>query len=299
MALAPKAATDAPRFEFPKGPRLGPKTAFNVSITNQRVFAGQSLPLTDAKTIGKRMGVTLNDVVMCLCSGALRRYLDERDGIPKKPLLAGVPVSLREAGNTDMNNQATVMVVNLHTDIADPVERLRAIHASSTEAKQLTGSMKAVIPMDFPSFGAPWLMTGLASMLGRTKLASALPPVTNLVISNVPGSPVPLYLAGARLATYFPVSIPAHGMALNLTVQSYNGSLEFGLTACRKAVPDVRDIAGHLADELDALVSAMPTAAQTTIEATTEQRTPARKAAATKAPGIAKRARSKPGLAAH
>ena len=210
-----------------------------------------------------------------------------------------MPVSLREAGNTDMNNQATVMVVNLHTDIADPVERLRAIHASSTEAKQLTGSMKAVIPMDFPSFGAPWLMTGLASMLGRTKLASALPPVTNLVISNVPGSPVPLYLAGARLATYFPVSIPAHGMALNLTVQSYNGSLEFGLTACRKAVPDVRDIAGHLADELDALVSAMPTAAQTTIEATTEQRTPARKAAATKAPGIAKRARSKPGLAAH
>jgi hypothetical protein len=102
--------------------------------------------------------------------------------------------------------------------------------------------------MDYPSLGAPWLMSGLASLYGRSRLADTLPPLANVVISNVPGPQMPLYLAGAKIATYSPVSIPAHGMALNITVQSYNGTLEFGFTACRRALPDLGDLANYVVE---------------------------------------------------
>ena len=261
IALPPKGEDGKRAARLPRGMTLGPRTLFNVSITNQRAFAGLSLPLADAKWIAKQTGATINDVVMTVCAGALRSYLAEHDGIPKKPLMAGVPVSLREAGNTDMNNQATVMLVSLATDIADPLKRLQAIHASSADSKQFTGNIKAAIPMDYPSFGAPGLVSGIASLMGRTKLANALPPVCNLVISNVPGPQAPLYLAGCQLVTNYPVSIPAHGMALNLTVQSYNGALDFGLTACRRAVPDVKDLAEMLRQAMAELKAAVPVAA--------------------------------------
>ena len=281
IALPPKG--EVGKRGWPKGTGLGPKTVFNVSITNQRVFAGQSLPLADAKRIAKHFDVTLNDVVMALCSAALRGYLAEREGVPKKPLIAGIPVSLREAGNSEMNNQATAMLVSLATDIADPAERLQMIHASAIAAKQFTGRIKAAVPMDFPSFGTPWLMTGLVSLIGRSKLATALPPVSNVVISNVPGPQSPLYLAGARMATNYPVSIPAHGMALNITVQSYNGSLDFGLTACRRAVPDLRDIAESLVDALAELSALLPASAVADI-VVVPKTTPVRRAAAKNTP---------------
>ncbi len=283
LALPPKGDDGQPGPRWPKGIGLGPKTAFNVSITNQRVFAGQSLPLADAKRIAKHFDVTLNDVVMALCSAALRRYLAEREGVPKKPLIAGIPVSLREAGNSEMNNQATAMLVSLATDIADPAVRLQAIHTSAIAAKQFTGRIKAAVPMDFPSFGTPWLMTGMVSLIGRSKLATALPPVSNVVISNVPGPQAPLYLAGARMSTNYPVSIPAHGMALNITVQSYNGSLDFGLTACRRAVPDVRDIAESLVDALAELSALLPAPAAADVVTVPKTR-PATRAAPKKAP---------------
>jgi diacylglycerol O-acyltransferase / wax synthase len=204
----------------------------------------------------------VNDVVLALCSGALRRYLADSSydgsGLPKKPLNAAIPVSLREAGNTELNNQVGMMLCNLATDINDPLERLQAIHASTLSAKESFGSVKAVIPNDFPSFGAPWFMSGLASLYGRSKLANSLPPIANVVISNVHGPQFPLYLAGARMATYYPVSIIVHGIALNITVESYNGSLDFGFTACRQAIPDVGDISNYLIEshqELKTLVA--------------------------------------------
>lgn len=234
------------RFGLPKNWRLGPKTPLNVSITNQRAFAARSVSLDEVKQVAKRGEVTLNDVVMAASSGALRRYLKDYGELPDSSLIAAIPVSLREAGNTDLNNQVTMMVVSLATDIADPLERLKTINAASKEAKELTGSFKAAIPTDFPSFGAPWIMSGLALLFGRSKISDSIPPVANVAISNVPGANVPLYMAGAKLATYFPVSIPSHGVALNITVQSYNGSLDYGLTACRRAMPDVEDLADHL-----------------------------------------------------
>jgi diacylglycerol O-acyltransferase / wax synthase len=157
-------------------------------------------------------------------------------------------VSLREKDNRDLNNQVSFILVSLATDVDDPVDRLLAISASAATGKRVTGDVKGAIPTDFPSFGAPWLMSGLALLYGRSRLADRLPPLANLVISNVPGPQFPWYLAGAKVASYAPVSIPGHGMALNITVQSYNGVLEFGLTACRRAVPDIGDLADYIVE---------------------------------------------------
>lgn len=248
-------ATGTRTFELPKGVKTAPKTPLNVSITNQRSFAGRSVPLAEIKQMSKATNTSLNDIVLAICAGALKRYLADYGCKPTKPLIAAVPVSLRSEGNTDFNNQVSTMLVSLATDISDPLERLAAIHESSSEGKKLTGNVKAAIPMDFPSLGMPSLVSGLASLYGRSGLADKLPPIANVAISNVPGPSFPLYFAGARLATYFPVSIPGHGMALNMTVQSYNGSLEFGLTACRRAVPDIADLADYVVAEHKKLLS--------------------------------------------
>lgn len=242
---------------MPKGWIRAPRTQFNVAVTNQRSFAARSLPLAEIKAMAKATGASLNDVVLGLCAGALRRYLKDYDGLPAQPLVAAVPVSLREAGNTDTTNQVTMMLVSLATDVADPLERLRVIHESANVGKKLTGSIRAAIPMDYPSFGAPWLLSGLASLYGRSRLADRLPPIVNVAISNVPGPQFPLYFAGAKLAEWYPVSIPGHGVALNMTVQSYNGALEIGLTACRRAVPDVADLGDYVVDEHKRMVGLM------------------------------------------
>ncbi len=224
---------------------FAPRTPINVSITNQRLFSSFSVPLAEIKHIAKGNEASLNDVVLAICSGALRHYLAEMGCVPTNPLLAGVPVSLRDAGNTDLNNQVSMMRVSLASTTADPLERLQAIRQSSSAAKATSASMKSVTPTDFPSLGAPWLIGGLASLFGRSKLANSMRPLVNVAISNVPGPKFALYMAGAKLLTYYPVSIAVHSVALNVTVQSYNGLLDFGLTACRKAMPDLPELA-HL-----------------------------------------------------
>lgn len=215
---------------------IAPKSIFNVAITNQRSFSTLSLPLADIKALGKRVGGTVNTVVMAMCSSALRRFLLDRDLLPTKSLVAAVPVSLRTANDSSMNNQVSMIRVDLATDLADPVARFKTIHASSEAAKAVVVELKPVLGVDVPLLGAPWLMTGLASLFGRSGLASRIPSAANVTISNVPGIPVPLYMAGARMVNYYPVSIPYHSVALNITVQSYAGQLEFGLTACRRAL---------------------------------------------------------------
>ena len=221
---------------------FAPRTPINVSITNQRLFSSFSVPLAEIKHIAKGNDASLNDVVLAICSGALRHYLADIGCVPADPLLAGVPVSLREAGNTELNNQVSMMRVSLASTISDPLERLQAIRQSSTAAKATSARMKSVTPTDFPSLGAPWLISGLASLFGRSRIANSLPPVVNVAISNVPGPKFALYMAGAELLTYYPVSIAMHSVALNVTVQSYNGLLDFGLTACRKALPDLPEL---------------------------------------------------------
>ena len=132
------------------------------------------------------------------------------------------------------------MSVTLHTDIEDPHARLRAIHASAAESKVGAERTKAMMPDDLPSIGLPWLLGGLARLMTRQELIGRLPLPTNVIISNVAGPPVPLYVAGAKALTYSPVSIPYHGCALNITVYSYDGRLFFGLTGARSALPDLQ-----------------------------------------------------------
>lgn len=262
--LYPKSESDGKRHLSLPTFQFGPRTQLNVAITNQRSYAARSLSLAEVKSMAKRSGTSLNDIVLAICAGALRRYLNDYDVRPDKPLIAGVPVSLREAGNTDANNQVSMMLVSLATDIKDPLERLLAINASANLGKKFQGSVKGVIPTDFPSLGVPLLMSGLASLYGRSRIANRMPPLANVAISNVPGPQFPLYFAGAKLAHFFPVSIPGHGIALNITVQSYNGLLEVGLTACRRALPDVVDLGNYIVDEhkkLLALIAAQEPAA--------------------------------------
>lgn len=224
----------------------GPRTPLNVSITNQRNFATTSVPLADVKLVSKTLGATINDLVLAICSGALRRWLDAHGGIPEKPLAVAVPFSLRADGDASSNNQVSMMFADLATHIADPAERLAAIRASMLRGKQIAASLQGGIPTDFPSLGAPWLVSGFAALFGRSHLADTLAPIANVVISNVPGPQVPLYLAGARMTGHFPVSIVVHSIALNITVQSYCGAIEFGLTACKRAVPDLAKFKEHI-----------------------------------------------------
>jgi WS/DGAT/MGAT family acyltransferase len=186
---------------------------------------------------------------MATVAGALREYFLGHRELPAKSLAAAVPVSLRAAGDETANNQVSMMLVTLATDEADPIERLKKIAADSRKSKTMMGRLKAAIPTDFPMLAAPWLMSGLASLYGRSRLANVLPPVANLIISNVPGVQQQLYFAGAKIISYYPVSIPAHGMALNVTVESYNGRLDYGLIACRRALPDIADLADSLLAE--------------------------------------------------
>ena len=213
---------------------MAPKTLFNDSITNQRSYSTLSLPFDELKLLGKRVGGTVNTIVMAMCSEALARFLKARNLLPAKPLIASVPVSLRAEGDDAMNNQVSMVRVDLATDIADLGERFKAIHASSEAAKAVVRELKPVLGVDVPVTGSPWIMTSLASLYGRSNLARRLPPVANVLISNVPGPQVPLFVAGARMASFYPVSIPYHGYALNITVQSYAGSLDLGITACRR-----------------------------------------------------------------
>jgi WS/DGAT/MGAT family acyltransferase len=225
--------------------KLAPATPFNHSITNQRSFAAVSLPLPEVKTIGKAVGASINDVVLWLCSTALRSYLKDGRELPDKSLVAGVPISLRQEGDTTANNQVAGTLIDLGTEIADPAERLKAIKRGTAAMKKQMGTFRGVIPTDFPSLGSPWLISGLAALYGRSRIADWLR-ITNVTISNVPGSRVPVYLCGAKMTDYYPLSIVVHGIALNITVQSHVDQLCFGLIACRRAVPDVHELGSHL-----------------------------------------------------
>jgi diacylglycerol O-acyltransferase / wax synthase len=222
---------------------LAPRTPLNVSVSSGRAFAGVSIPWPEAKALGKAHDATLNDMVLMLCSSALRRYYAKRRLLPKKSLVAAVPVSLRAKGDTTSDNQASLSLVSLGTHIADPAKRLAHIRQATAAMKETLGSVKSILPTDFPSLGVPWLIEAVASLYGRAKLADRIPQVANVAISNVPGPPVPLYMAGARMLTNYPTSIVVHGMGLNITVQSYDQTLDFGLMADAAAMPDVKELA--------------------------------------------------------
>lgn len=246
---------DTLRYDNPHFPRLRPppRSLFNAAITSQRAYAARSLPLARFKRLAKLAELKLNDIVLAVCAAALRRYLLDHGALPERALTAMVPVSLHEPGDTATANQNTVMLCTLATDVVHPFKRLRAIAADTRDQKKLLSNIRNLLLPDLSLVGSGLLMRGVVDLYRRARLADSLPPLANLTISNVPGPPVPLYIAGARVLTMPPCSIPFHGQALNITVQSYADSLDFGLVACRRTVPDLADLADLIAPALDEL----------------------------------------------
>lgn len=234
-----------------------PPSPFNASITNERSFATVALPLAPIKALGRAHGASVNDSVLWLCSTALREYLQAAHALPAASLVAGVPVSLRASGDDAMRNQVTMSLITLGSQLADPHARLAAIRASTARLKTGLHAFGALIPTDLPALGAPWLLGALVALWSRSGIADRAR-VVNLTISNVPGAPVPLYLAGAQLLDYYPVSIVIHGVALNITVHSYLDQLCFGLIAGRRAVPDLPLLAAALERAFDAYQQLAP-----------------------------------------
>ena len=232
---------------------LAPRTPLNASITATRAFATVSIPLPELKELGRAHGATVNDMVLMLCSSALRRFYAKRRALPKKSLVAAVPITLREKGDTTADNQASMSFISLGTNIADTRKRLAHVQAATAAMKSTMGSLKSILPTDFPSLGVPGLIEAATALYGKARVADRIPQVANVVISNVPGPGLPLYLAGAQMITNYPASIVVHGMALNITVQSYDQSLDFGLMADGAAMPEVRELAEAIAIAMDDL----------------------------------------------
>ena len=240
---------------------LAPRTPFNVTVEAKRSYAARSVSLMDAKAISKATGTKLNDVVMAITSGALRSYLLKTQQLPDAALVAFVPISLRQVGNADTNNQVFGMNVPLATNYGDPLKRLKKIAQESGTSKALAGGVKDAAPKDFTLIGAPTLLPGLMQLYGGSKLADVIPQAVNLTISNTQGPPFPLYCAGAEVKALYPVSIATHGVALNVTVQSYRDRLDFGITADHKAMPDADAFAELIVASLEELKAATAKAA--------------------------------------
>ena len=230
-----------------------PKTMLNVPITGARRFAAQSWPIDRIRRVARAGDATLNDVVLAMCSGALRAYLQGLDALPDVPLIAMVPLSLHvDDHHREGGNALGVVMCNLGTHLADSGDRLAAIHASMADGKAAMSTMSPVQIMAMSAIGLSPL--ALAQLPG---VQSMFRPPFNLVISNVPGPRAPLYYNGARLDGVYPLSIPVDGQALNITCTSYSDALAFGLTGCRRRVPHLQRLLGHLDAELDALEEAV------------------------------------------
>jgi diacylglycerol O-acyltransferase len=233
-----------------------PSTPWNRAITAHRRFAFRTLRLADAQTVKHAFGVTVNDVVLALCAGALRAYLDEGDVLPSRALVAMVPISVRQrAQRGEFTNRVTGTTVPIHTDLDDPVARLRAIHDSMAAAKELHEAIPATILTDVTEFVPPALAAQASRLSSRIRMADRMNPPFNLTISNVPGPRVPLYLGGAAMEHFYPVSVVAEGQGLNMTVQSYLDNLDFGLVADRDLVPDLWDFCDGLSAAMDELLA--------------------------------------------
>ncbi|GAA5557202.1 O-acyltransferase WSD [Acinetobacter schindleri] len=220
-----------------------PSSILNQRVSASRRFAAQSFEFERLRRISKALGVTINDIVLAICSGALREYLISQDALPKKPLIAMVPASVR-SDDSDVSNRITMILANLGTHKEDPLERLKIVRRSVLNAKKRFKRMNANQILNYSAF-----VYGAAGL----NIASGLMPkrqAFNLVISNVPGPQEPLYWNGARLEALYPASIVLDGQALNITMTSYLDKLEVGLTACRNSLPKMQNLLTHLEDEI-------------------------------------------------
>jgi diacylglycerol O-acyltransferase len=229
-----------------------PLSVLNGRVREKRRFATQQFPMARLRALADAAGCTLNDVVLAICGGALRRFLLERDSLPDKPLTAGIPVSVRPKDDQGTGNAISFIVATLGTDIEDAAERLDAIRASVRHAKAHVQSLPREAMMQYTVLlMAPTIVTLLSGIGGRTR------PMFNITISNVPGPDKPLYFRGARLEAIYPASIVTHGQALNITCESYAGFMDFGFTGCHSSVPSLQKLAVYSAEALEELEAAV------------------------------------------
>jgi WS/DGAT/MGAT family acyltransferase len=235
----------------------GPRTSFNRALSADRIFAFTSLELEEAKRVKKASGTTLNDVVMAVCAGALRRYLAERGEPVDRPLVAGVPVSTRtDEQRGTYGNRVSNMFTTVPANLADPLARLYAISAVNRTAKAQTDALGSDSFEALNEYTPPPLTTLYARIMSRLRIADRTRSPINLVISNVPGPSAPLSIAGARLEAIYSVGPILEGIGLNITMWSYLGQMNFGLLSCRSLLPDLWRLADLLHDAMAELVKA-------------------------------------------
>jgi WS/DGAT/MGAT family acyltransferase len=267
LALKGTAMVDTMRrVESSRAVLRAPKTPFNASIGPRRELAFASVSMTDIRAVKNAHGVKVNDVVLALVGGALRSYLDKLGELPEAPLVSGVPVSTRAEGDTTLDNQISTMFTSLATNLADPVDRLLAVHESTKGAKEMQKAIGARQIQSIGEVASPLLLGTAIRTLYRTELMSRSPLRINTLVSNVPGPPVDLYTCGAKVTGMFPSSVILEGMGLNTTVISYGDRLDFGLHVDPDLVPDPWVIANAIPEAMAELLAASGLGEPTPVE---------------------------------
>lgn len=258
IGLVTKSIGRARRGTAMAAPFSAPRTSFNGTITSHRSVGLADVSLDAVREIKKATGTTVNDVVLTLAGGALRSYLDDRGELPATSLLATVPVSVRDASQRAGGaNKVSALFTKLGTDIADPVERLDMLAERNRHAKEHHNAVDADSLQDWAEFAAPRTFGLAVRAYANLRMAEKHPVVHNLVISNVPGPPVPLYFMGALIEGMFPLGPVFHGAGLNLTVLSNTGTLHVGAIACRESMPDPDALVQRFPEELEKLAAAV------------------------------------------
>jgi len=238
-------------------PFQAPRTPFNGQLTPNRSFASSSLPMATVKEIKNAAGMKVNDVVLATCAGGLRAELSDMGRLPDRPLIAQVPISTRtDDTRHEIGTQVASMFISLATHVADPLERLRLIHESSQQAKDLHEAIAGKKALNISDAVPPGMFSMAARMWSAAHLDDRTPPVYNLIVSNVAGPPFDLYCAGARVEAMYPLGPLLYGSGLNITVYSNGPKLDVGVMTCRELVADPWPLADRLVDALDELAAA-------------------------------------------
>ncbi len=232
-------------------PFSAPSSPLNGSFTRYRNIAYNQLDMRDVKRVKDRFGVTVNDVVVTLCAGVLRRFLLERGELPENPLVATVPVSVHGKSDRPGRNQTTWMFCRVESQISDPAERIRAIAAGNSAAKEHTAALGPTLLHDWTQFGGPTMFGAAMRLLPRIPINRS---AYNLILSNIPGPRDQLYFLGCRVGAMYPLGPIIGDAGLNITVMSLNGELGIGLIACPDLLPDLWSIADAFPDALKELL---------------------------------------------
>jgi diacylglycerol O-acyltransferase / wax synthase len=238
-------------------PLTAPRTSWNAAISPHRRVAFARVSLTDVKAVKNAAGCTVNDVILGVMAGTMRRYLEKRDELPAEPLVAVCPISVRTDDQTsETNNKVSAMFTALATQEPDPVERLRSISETTRGAKEDHNAIGATFLQDWAEFAAPTTFALASRLYSSLHLADRHRPIHNLIISNVPGPPFPLYYAGATLVAAYPMGPVMEGAGINVTVMSYMDNVDIGFMCDRELVPDASDLPGYVDEAMQELLAA-------------------------------------------